>query len=90
MLSIRQALEEQFDHTVLVANDDPIRNKLLDLEKEGAAKVKVMPDTSLEGSARWIADKVSIIVKRETADRVRISRVEVRESPKNAVYLRLN
>ena len=86
--SIRQALEEQFDHTLLVANDDPIRDELLKLEQSGAAKIKLMADTSLEGSARWVADTVSAILSRETTDRVRITRVEVRESPKNAVYLR--
>ncbi|WP_083667314.1 6-carboxytetrahydropterin synthase [Mycobacterium sp. SP-6446] len=90
MKSIQQVLEQQFDHTLLVARDDPLCNKLMELEQDGAANVKVMPDTSLEGSAKWVADTVSVILKRETADRVRIARVEMRESPKNAVYLRLN
>ncbi|WP_404822152.1 6-pyruvoyl trahydropterin synthase family protein [Mycolicibacterium doricum] len=89
MKSIKALLEMQFDHTVLVAQDDPLREEFERLASLGAANLRVMEDTSLEGSARWIHDAVTPIVEVETSGRVRISRIEVRESAKNTVLLSL-
>lgn len=89
LAAIKIVLQNQFDHTVLIARDDPLREQFLQLQLLGAADVRIMPDTSLEGSARWIAEVVSEIIAKETEGRAQILRVEVRESPKNAVYLRL-
>lgn len=87
MKSIKALLERQFDHTVLVAQDDPLREEFERLASLGLASLRVMEDTSLEGSARWIHDAATPILRDETSGRVRIGRIEVRESAKNAVTL---
>ena len=89
MKAIKGLLEGQFDHTVLVAHDDPLRSLFEQLRKDGAANVRFMDDPGLEGSALWVAENAAPIVDRETDGRVALTRIEVRESPKNAVYLQV-
>jgi len=85
--SIRHILEEQFNHTVLIAQDDPEREIFEELSRRGVCDLRLMPNTSMEGSATWVWDVVGPEIERLTSSRVHVVAVEARESRKNAVTL---
>jgi 6-pyruvoyltetrahydropterin/6-carboxytetrahydropterin synthase len=88
--SLKQMLQDTFDHKLLVADDDPHRDVLLALTKLGVAEVVVVPATGCERFAemiyecaeQWLADN-------GYSPRCRLALVEVREHGANsAVYTR--
>ena len=88
-------MDYMFDHTVLVAEDDPF---LPDLEKlyhrpekglkyHGILQLRVVPATGAEKFAEFIFHKLNNFVKTETNERVKVKQVEFREHGKNsAIY----
>ncbi len=84
---IRQWLHEMFDHTLLVAKDDPYKAKFEALQEHGLVDVRVMPSVGCEATARFVFEHVNPIVQLESLDRVTLERVEVREHGGNsAIY----
>ena len=93
--SPKEWMDYMFDHTVLVAEDDPF---LPDLEKlyhrpekglqyHGILQLRVVPATGAEKFAEFIFKKLNNFVKKETNNRVRVKQVEFREHNKNsAIY----
>ena len=93
--SPKEWMDYMFDHTVLVAEDDPF---LPDLEKlyhrpekglqyHGILQLRVVPATGAEKFAEFIFKKLNNFVKEETDNRVRVKQVEFREHNKNsAIY----
>lgn len=82
---LKALLEDWFDHTLLVANDDPLREELLNLGKLGLAKITEVEKTGCEGLASFLYEYVNTIYLKNVgeADRVWCTRVEVRETPSN-------
>ena len=88
-------MDYMFDHTVLVAEDDPF---LPDLEKlyhrpekglqyHGILQLRIVPATGAEKFAEFIFHKLNNFVKTETNERVKVTQVEFREHNKNsAIY----
>jgi 6-pyruvoyltetrahydropterin/6-carboxytetrahydropterin synthase len=85
---IRALLEGQFDHTTLIAADDPELPRFEELNRSGILDLRVMKSTGMEGAAVWVYDVVDRIIRERTADRVWVIRVTSRETRKNAVILR--
>ena len=84
---IRQWLHEMFDHTLIVAADDPEIARLRDLHDGGLAKVQVLPAVGCEAVAKFVHNYVGAYVARETDGRVWLETVEVREHGGNsAIY----
>jgi 6-pyruvoyltetrahydropterin/6-carboxytetrahydropterin synthase len=86
--SLKGMLEDTFDHTLLVAEDDPEIEWFREAEKRGIANVVVVPATGCERFAeliyecteQWLGDN-------GYAPRCRLSKVEVREHGANsAIY----
>mgnify|MGYP003120451895 FL=1 len=76
-----------FDHTVVVAEDDPYRDLFEQMDGEGVARVRIVPWVGAERFAQFIYEKVNQFIEEETNGRVRLSRVEFREHSKNtAIY----
>ncbi|CAM4407499.1 6-pyruvoyl tetrahydropterin synthase [Mycobacterium basiliense] len=84
---VRAALQHQFDHTTLIAADDPQRNLFEQLAGEGVIDLRIMNATSMEGAAAWVFDTVEHIVAPATDGRVWVSRIAARESRNNVVTL---
>jgi 6-pyruvoyltetrahydropterin/6-carboxytetrahydropterin synthase len=82
---VRELLREQFDHTVLVERDDPLFDEFVRLDEAGAARVRVMDHTGMEGAAMWVLDTVDRHMSERSGGRVRVARVVARENAKNAV-----
>ena len=89
--SLKAKLDEWFDHTCLVALDDPEYKLFQMLHDKHLIKMVAVDRTGCEGLAEWLYSYVDEIWMPENgyADRCRIVKVEVRETPSNsASYVR--
>ena len=85
--SPKEWMDYMFDHTVIVAEDDPWVNTLRQLDNENIAQVRIVPATGAEKFAEFIYYKLNKFVKEETNNRVKVKQVEFREHGKNsAIY----
>ncbi|MFH8886296.1 6-pyruvoyl trahydropterin synthase family protein [Streptomyces californicus] len=85
--NVRALLNDQFDHTTLVAVNDPERPLFDELAARGVVDLRVMEHTGMEGAAAWVMDEAGRLVREATDGRVWIRRVEARECRKNSVVL---
>jgi len=80
-------MDYMFDHTILVAKDDPMLSLINELEHNKIAQVRVVEATGAEKFAEFIFDKLNTFVQTETEGRVRVAKVEFMEHGKNtAIY----
>ena len=77
-------MDYMFDHTFIVAEDDPYKDSFLAMNNAGVAQVRIIPATGAEQFAKYIYDKINMFVKAETEDRVTVKSVEFMEHGKNA------
>jgi 6-pyruvoyltetrahydropterin/6-carboxytetrahydropterin synthase len=84
---LKDKLEDWFDHTLLVAQDDPQRDALINLGKLGLAKITEVEKTGCEGLSDFLYEYINTIFLpdygRAEADRIWCCRVEVRETDNN-------
>jgi 6-pyruvoyltetrahydropterin/6-carboxytetrahydropterin synthase len=84
---LKYRLEEMFDHTLLLAEDDPEFDTIMDLHNKGLAKVVVVEKTGCEALADFIYNfingKGGYLEMLGYDDRVWCCRVEVRETDSN-------
>ena len=86
-MSPKDWMDYMFDHTFLVAEDDPFVESFLKMNEVGAAQVRVIPATGAERFAKFIYDKINPFIQEETDGRVKVVKVEFREHNKNsAIY----
>lgn len=85
---IKNWLEHMFDHTFLVAQDDPQLAKFKQLEQVGALQLRVMPNPGMEGTALFVYEEASRILSKLYGDRAWITLVEVSENEKNSAQFR--
>lgn len=85
---LKGLLEDWFDHTLLVAEDDPLRPELEKLGELGLAKITFVEKTGCEGLADFLYDYVNTIFLKDYGwgDRVWCTKVEVRETDSNMAY----
>jgi 6-pyruvoyltetrahydropterin/6-carboxytetrahydropterin synthase len=80
-------MEYMFDHTLIVAEDDPGISGFKTMDKLGIAQVRVLPAVGAEQFAKYIFEKLNTFVQEETSGRVKVVRVEFMENSKNtAIY----
>ena len=81
-------LETQFDHTFLVAQDDPELAAFKELDQKGVIQLRVLPNPGMEGTAEYVYHMASKILEKLYGTRAWITKVEVSENEKNsAIYL---
>jgi len=84
---LKSVLEDWFDHTLLVAQDDPMREHLLELGKLKLAKITEVEKTGCEGISDFLYEYINTILLpsfgTSEAERVWCSKVEVRETDAN-------
>ena len=78
--------EWMFDHTMIIAEDDPELEAFKMMDSAKVAQVRVIPATGAESFAKYIFEKLNVFVKTETEDRVRVTKVKFMEHGKNAAY----
>lgn len=81
---VRAWLHEMFDHTMVVAADDPHLERFEDLARSGLVDLRVMPAVGCEATARYVYETVNAMVQAQTKLRVWVESVEVREHGSNS------
>ena len=83
----KEWFDYMFDHTFIVAEDDPFKESFLKMNEAKVAQVRVVPAVGAERFAQFIYEKVNPFIMDETNGRVKLARVEFREHSKNsAIY----
>ena len=87
-MSPKDWFDYMFDHTVVIAEDDPQLDKYFrKLDRNGTIQLRVVPAVGAEKFAEFIYNKVNPFIEKETEGRVKIAKVEFREHEKNnAIY----
>ena len=79
-------MDYMFDHTLIVAEDDPEVEAFKQMDEAKVAQVRVIPATGAEKFSEYIFKKLNEFVKTETDNRVRVIKVKFMEHGKNAAY----
>lgn len=85
---LKGLLEDWFDHTLLVAEDDPMKAELVKLGELGLAKITFVEKTGCEGLADFLYNYINMCFLNDYGwgDRVWCTKVEVRETSSNMAY----
>ena len=81
---VRAWLHEMFDHTMLVAEDDPELPDFRRLAEKGLVALRVLPRVGCEATAEHVFGHVARFVAERTAGRVWLETVEVSEHGGNS------
>jgi len=88
--SFKGWLEKMFDHTTLVAEDDPELEWFKQAHDKGILDLRVVPATGCEATARLCFEQMeSWLMDNGYAPRVRLVSFEVREHNGNSAFVRL-
>ena len=80
-------MDYMFDHTTLIAEDDPYLEGWKAVDQRGLIQLRVIPHVGAERFAEFVFNKINDFVKAETDNRVRVTKVEFMEHNKNsAIY----
>lgn len=84
----KEFLKENFDHTMLVALDDPHFETLENLHNLGLAKMVAVEATGCEAIAKFLHEYLNEIFLDEHYPNsgIKCSKVEVRETPSNSAF----
>ena len=85
-LQPKEWMDYMFDHTVIIAEDDPDVQAFIQMGQAGVAQVRIIPATGAEKFAEYIYSNINEFVKTETDGRVRVTKVKFMEHGKNAAY----
>ena len=77
-------MDYMFDHTMIIAEDDPFIESFRLMGQAGAAQVRILPAVGAEKFAEYIYNKLQAFVSEETGGRVSVVRVEFLENGKNS------
>jgi 6-pyruvoyltetrahydropterin/6-carboxytetrahydropterin synthase len=83
----KEWMDYMFDHTTIIAEDDPFVNAFKEMGTAGVAQIRIIPAVGAEQFAKFIFEKLNIFVQEETSGRVKVAKVEFMEHNKNtAIY----
>ena len=85
---IKKLLEKQFDHTTVVAADDPELDTFKLMSEKGMIDLRIAEKgVGIERTAEWVYETTNKFVTEQTNNRVRVIKVEVWEHEGNsAIY----
>ena len=85
---IKEKLARQFDHTTVVAADDPHMDIFEKMNKVGLIQLRVMQNVGCEKFAEWVYNLINDKMQKETNERVSVLKVEAFEGGTNnsAIY----
>ena len=85
----KEWFDYMFDHTTVVAEDDPFLSRFEHMDSEGIIQLRIIPSVGAEQFAKYVFEKIDAFVQEETSNRVAVTRVDVAENHKNAAsYIR--
>ena len=86
-MSAKEWMDYIFDHTMIIAEDDPFIESFKLMDQAGAAQIRILPAVGAEKFAEYIYNKLQEFVNTETEGRVKIVQVQFMENQRNsAIY----
>ena len=80
---VKDWMKEQFDHTTVVAKDDPELQVFEDLNSKGLIQLRVMDDVGCEKFAEFVFNYLNEKITKETNGRVNVHKVQCWEHSEN-------
>ena len=80
----KKFLADHFDHTFLANLDDPELPLFREMDKKGIVKLVVLPSVGMEGTSKFLHEKMNEYLQQKTQGRVYCFRVETKENEKNS------
>jgi len=88
---LKQILNDQFDHTLCIAENDPLLEVFQHLHNLGGCNLKVMSGVGIEKTAEWCFNAATQFLKDTYGDRCWVEKVEVYEHENNsAIFSKSN
>ena len=84
--SPKEWMDFMFDHTFIVAEDDPFLESFKRMAEAQVAQIRILPATGAEKFAEYVFNKINKFVLEETEGRVKVTKVKFAEHGKNAAY----
>ena len=85
-MSPKEWMDYMFDHTMIIAEDDPYIKAFKQMAEAGVVQIRIIPATGAEKFAEYVYNKINDFVHEETEGRVRVTKVKFMEHGKNAAY----
>ena len=79
-------MDYMFDHTTIVAEDDPYLETFKLMDEEGIIQLRIIPAVGAEQFSNYLWVKLNKFVQEETDGRVKVVQVEFREHEKNTAF----
>jgi 6-pyruvoyltetrahydropterin/6-carboxytetrahydropterin synthase len=79
-------MDYMFDHTTIVAEDDPYLETFKQMNNEGIIQLRIIPAVGAEQFSNYLWVKLNTFIQEETDSRVRVVQVEFREHEKNTAF----
>ena len=80
-------MNHMFDHTTIIAEDDPELEMFQELYQREVIQLRVLPSVGAEQFAKYVFEKLNQFIHEETNGRVKVRKVEFKEHSKNsAIY----
>lgn len=79
-------MDYMFDHTTIVAQDDPWLELFKGFDINGIIQLRVIPAVGAEQFAKYLYEKLNTFIQEETNGRVKVVQVEFREHEKNTAF----
>jgi len=79
-------MDYMFDHTMIVAEDDPNINLFKSMDESNIIQLRILPAVGAEQFAKYIYEKLNTFIQEETEGRVKVVQVEFREHEKNTAF----
>jgi len=81
---LKKVLQDQFDHTLCVAADDPLLRYFEELHILKGCDLRIMDGVGIEKTAEWCFNAADNIIKQKYGTRCRVFKVEVWEHADNS------
>lgn len=81
---LKDWMNEMFDHTTLIEQDDPYRDLFEQMQMEGICKVHFLDKMGAESVAKMVYDKLNDVMSKTDGGRCKCIRVECFENSKNS------
>lgn len=86
---VKKWLEEEWDHRVLLAYDDPLLEEFKALDEKGGIDINILPPEygpGIEQSCKYVFDNVDEIINEKTHERCWVESVRIWEHENNSAF----
>jgi 6-pyruvoyltetrahydropterin/6-carboxytetrahydropterin synthase len=82
----KEWMDYMFDHTTIVAEDDPNINLFKAMDESNIIQLRILPAVGAEQFSNYLWVKLNNFIQEETDGRVRVIQVEFKEHEKNTAF----